>query len=268
MFGAKEDLISLCKKANEYGIGIIVDVICNHMANQSDKECLIPYEGVDKELLERDDFWKKRRMLQDGDNRPDAVTGLIGLPGLDLSNKDLLKIIFRFLSELKECGVRGFRFDAAKHIGLPADGVNFFEYVRDFLIKYKLTGYGEFLGGNKEWRDEFSQLIPLLSGFKCNVSDPRKFMTFYESHDTFLNNDGHSTRNITTKQIIDIYLLLTMVYGNTLFYARPTKNPFNPYSQDITKNLNDPINSFETAFLESPIIRQANEDVRVLKLTR
>ncbi len=270
MFGTKEDLISLCKKANEMGISIIVDVICNHMANQSDKKCLYPHESVDQELLSRPDFWKKPEMLINGDCRPDAVTKLIGLPGLDLKNKDLQKIIFRYLNELKECGVRGFRFDAAKHIGLPNDGVDFFDKVRKFLIANGMTGYGEFLGGDRPWRDEFSDIIPLLSGFKCDVADKRKFMTFFESHDTFLNDDGHQTRYISTRHVIDIYSLLTMSYGNTLFYARPKLFPFNPYSK-VTNNwislLNDPINAFETDFLENKNIREANEDVKVLRLT-
>ncbi len=268
MFGTKEDLTSLCKKANDYGIGIIVDVICNHMANQSGELCLVPHEKVDEELRARADFWKKQVMLKDGDDRFDATHGLIGLPGLDLRNKDLQKIIFRYLNELKECGVRGFRFDAAKHIGLPNDGVDFFELVRKYLIANGLTAYGEFLGGDEGWRNEFSEIIPLLSGFRCSVNDTRKFMTFFESHDTFLNDDGHQTRYISTKHIIDVYSLLAMNYGNTLFYARPKMFPFNPYSDDITKLLDDPINAFEPDFLENKNIREANEDVKVLRLTR
>jgi glycosidase len=68
-------------------------------------------------------------MMKNGDNRFEATVKNIGLPGLNLDNKDLQNIIFRYLNELKLCGVKGLRFDAAKHIGLPKDGVNFFKRV-------------------------------------------------------------------------------------------------------------------------------------------
>ena len=44
-----------------------------------------------------------------------------------LSSLVLQNIIFEYLKELRDCGVKGLRFDAAKHIGLPNDGVDFFK---------------------------------------------------------------------------------------------------------------------------------------------
>ncbi len=267
MFGTKEDLKRLCQKANEMGIGIIVDVICNHMANKSDKEALIPHETVDKELLDRKDFWKPRIMMKDGDDRYDATHHLIGLPGLDLSNPDLKKIVFRYLDELRECGVKGYRFDAAKHIGLPPEGVTFFPEVKEYIDKYDMVAYGEFLGGDKAWRDEFAQYLPILSSFSCTNSEDKERMVFFESHDTFLNNDGHSTRNITTNQLIRMYPLLTALHENTIIYVRPKNAPYHPFKRD-TGVMEAPKYTFELDILTSPDIKAANEQNKDIELEK
>ena len=267
MFGTKEDLKRLCQKANAMGIGIIVDVICNHTANKSDEEPLIPYEGVDKELLSRPDFWKPRIMMKNGDDRKDATQHLIGLPGLDLRNPDLKKIVFRYLDELRQCGVKGYRFDAAKHIGLPKEGVTFFPEVKKYIDKYDMVAYGEFLGGDKEWRDEFAEYIPILSSFSCTNSEDKERMVFFESHDTFLNNDGHSTRNITTKQLIRMYPLLTALHENTIVYVRPEKAPYNPFKRDIGV-MESPKYAFENDILTSNTIREANNQEKEKELVK
>lgn len=259
MYGSKDDLISLCNKAKSLGIKIIVDVVLNHMANKSDKECLIPHPTVDLELREQKEFWKPQKMLTDGDNRMSAVTELIGLPGLDLKNKKLRKIVFRFLNELKACGVSGFRFDAAKHIGLPNDGVIFFDEVASFLIENNLIGYGEFLGGNEEWRNEFVDVLPILSPYTSKINDIERMFTFIESHDTFLNDCYDSTRNISTNELCNLYSLLNYKYSNTLWYARPINAPYSPWAKKNDDIILDPLSNFELTFLTDKRIKEANE---------
>ena len=64
----------------------------------------------------------------------------MGLPGLDLSNYDLQGIIIDYLNELIDCGVNGFRFDAAKSIALPYEGCVFWPRVI-YLLKKIWTLY-------------------------------------------------------------------------------------------------------------------------------
>lgn len=258
MYGTKEDLISLCKKANEKEISIIVDVVANHTANKSGEECLTPHPSVDLELLSRRDFWKDKKMMKNGDNRYDATHGLIGLPGLDLKNKDLKKIIFRYLKELKDCGVKGFRFDAAKHIGLPNDGVMFFSEVSSFLDENNLFAYGEFLGGDSDWQNEFMDTLPILTHFTSKVKDYSKMTTFIESHDTFLNDCFDSTRMIKTGDLCNLYALLNNKFQNTIWYVRPIYYPYNPYGKAPSKLNLKTLDYFELDFLTDKRIKEAN----------
>lgn len=223
MFGSKEDLKRLCSEAKKHDLDIIVDVVLNHMANAGDEKPCIPHSSVDKELLSEDDFWKMRVLLKNGDDRWQATNYLIGLPGLDLSNELLQEIIFRFLGELKECGVSGLRFDAAKHIGLPNDGVDFFKKVRQFMLINAMYGYGEFLGGSKEWRDEMAELLMVLAPRGTTLSDINQLLTFFESHDTYLNigNNHSHTRDLTDHDLTYVYRKLRQLYDNTLVYVRP-----------------------------------------------
>lgn len=224
MFGSMDDLKSLCSKANLLDIDIIVDVVLNHMANVDGKNPLIPHDSVDSELLLANEFWKERIMLKNGDDREDAVKHLIGLPGLNLGNPHLQTIIFRYLKELKECGVKGLRFDAAKHIGLPNDGVDFFKKARQFMLINGMYGYGEFLGGTKEWRDEMAELLYVLSPEGTSLTDINKLVAFFESHDTFLNfNDQNynHTRSLGTIDLAENYRKIRQTYNNTIVYVRP-----------------------------------------------
>lgn len=258
-FGSKEDLKELCRMANNLDLAIIVDVICNHMANKSGEECLVPHENVDKELLEQKNFWKPQIMLQNGDNRYEATHHLIGLPGLDLSQTDLQKIIFRYLQELADCGVKGFRFDAAKHIGLANDGVDFFNNVQQFLVNNNLFAYGEFLSGDTPWQTEFTNYIPILNHYSSKLEDYSKLFTFIESHDTYLNQCWNSTRSIKTADLCLLQTLLNQIFPNTLFYVRPNKFPYDPFSGISNYGNMKPLDCFELDFLENENLKRANE---------
>lgn len=267
MFGSKEDLKHLCTLASEQGIDIIVDVILNHMANKSDNEPLSPHSSVDKELLNEKRFWKEPIQLKNGDNRWEATHHCIGLPGLDLRNEDLQDMIFRYLDELKECGVSGFRFDAAKHIGLPNDGVNFFEKVREYLLVNDLYGYGEFLGGQKEWRDEMAKLLMVLSPYGTTLEDLNQLITFIESHDTYLNFGPHdnitTTRILTPEKLINAYRKVRNLNNNSIVYVRPNDEN-NEFSRNKAKRTIDEVQKldereyFTRLYFENPLIKEIN----------
>ena len=261
IFGTKEDLISLCKKASEYGIKIYVDVISNHMANLSGEEPYTPHYTVDKCLTENKTFWKPKVGLTT-DNRHDCVRHCIGLPGFELSNPELQKYVLNYLNELKECGVSGYRFDAAKHIGLPNDGVDFFKHVKEFTSKNNLYTYGEILGGTKEWRDEMSEYLDVLTEQYNEISNEDKRVTFVESHDTYLNSPNGSMKK-STSQINHEYQELTKNMKNTIYYARALKYPYQPFKNKTSdtniKDLNE-LEFFDLSFLTSPEVKEANQE--------
>lgn len=273
MFGSMDDLKSLCSKAREYDVDIIVDVVLNHTANAGGNNPLVPHSSVDSELLLANEFWKERIMLKNGDDREDAVKHLIGLPGLNLSNPELQKIVFRYLRELKECGVKGLRFDAAKHIGLPNDGVDFFKKARKFMLINGMYGYGEFLGGTKEWRDEMAELLFVLSPEGTTLTDINKLVTFFESHDTFLNfNDKNynQTRSLGSVDLANNYRKIREMYNNTVVYVRP-KNINNSYvfnkdglTCDQVFKL-DEREHFDRTYFESPVICDINKEKCLVK---
>lgn len=273
MFGSMDDLKSLCSKAKALDIDIIVDVVLNHTANAGGNNPLVPHSSVDSELLLANEFWKERIMLKNGDDREDAVKHLIGLPGLNLSNPELQKIVFRYLRELKECGVKGLRFDAAKHIGLPNDGVDFFKKARKFMLINGMYGYGEFLGGTKEWRDEMAELLFVLSPEGTTLTDINKLVTFFESHDTFLNfNDKNynQTRSLGSVDLANNYRKIREMYNNTVVYVRP-KNINNSYvfnkdglTCDQVFKL-DEREHFDRTYFESPVICDINKEKCLVK---
>lgn len=273
MFGSMDDLKSLCSKARDYDIDIIVDVVLNHTANVDGKNPLVPHRLVDSELLLANEFWKERIMLKNGDDREDAVKHLICLPGLNLSNPELQKIVFRYLRELKKCGVKGLRFDAAKHVGLPKDGVDFFKKARKFMLINGMYGYGEFLGGTKEWRDEMAELLFVLSPEGTTLTDINKLVTFFESHDTFLNfNDKNynQTRSLGSIDLANNYRKIREMYNNTIVYVRPKKvnDSFvlnrDGLSCDQVFKL-DEREHFDRTYFESSEIRDINKEKHLVK---
>ena len=230
IYGTKDDLTKLCEEAKKRGINIIVDVITNHLANNGLGQETVPNVKVNEKIKNNKDCWKIHNKVNEFNSYRDVIEGSIGLPGLNLKNKKLQKIILNFLEDLKDCGVSGFRFDAAKHIGLPSDSVDYFEKVKEFLDKNNLIAYAEFLDGpnnvgsetrnliyNK--KNEFANYMYVLTEEDSLVDNTSKKVTFVESHDTYLNTYG-STQNINVEEIIDKYVELTKKYENTLFYVR------------------------------------------------
>lgn len=219
IYGSKDDLINLCNEAHKRNIGVIADVIFDHMAGANDGS-LNPNEKVDKELTNNKYFWKEKKNISDWHNRYEVTHYCMGLPGLNPNNHDLQDIIINFLNELLDCGIDGFRFDAAKNIALPEEGCDFWPRVIYSLKKYGVNLYGEIIFEDEYLFSRYEQFFKILTNDTPINKD--NTIKFCESHDSYL--DFGYTRNMSSDTLEKQYTDLTSTYPNTLFYIRPYDN--------------------------------------------
>lgn len=175
-----------------------------------------------------------------------------------------------YVNDLISCGVRGFRYDTAKHIGLPSDPVDPASKENDFwqvALGYKdvkglkltipqdgLFIYGEVLQDRNVKEDEYGALIDLTASSYghvirnilnaqswtadnwdnwCHSVDPSHLVTWVESHDTYCN--AHESAGISCDRIRQGWAFLTARrYGQPLFYSRPAgSSPENVWGNNI-----------------------------------
>lgn len=212
-FGSKEQLISLCNKAHEYGLKIIVDVILTHMAGD-DYGNIKPHPRVDKRLVEAD-IWKSFDRIYNWDDRHEVITKSHGMPTIQLAKPKAQEFALDFINRLRECGVDGLRLDSGKSIALPEEG-------NDFLTKLPkdMFIYAEVIFESKELIDKYCQYVNVLTS-SCG-SNHNNMVTFIDSHD--LQNEFKVTTHYTDDMIKREYDILCGNFPNTLFYARPFNN--------------------------------------------
>lgn len=219
-FGTKEDLKELTETAGNYDIRIISDVVCNHLAQNNDGT-LNPHPLVPEKYRNNPNFWKEKRNVYDWNNRYEVINYCMGLPGLNVNNNEVKKEIFKFLDELVESGVKGFRFDAAKSIGLPEEGVSFWKEIQQRYSKDDFIIYGEVIFGSTELIDAYTKYMMVLTN-EYFGNNHNKIINFAESHDTFLSHDqlGY-TKHRSNEEIAWDYASRSENFENMLLYARP-----------------------------------------------
>ena len=168
--GTKEELESLCSKAEEYGICILADIVVNHMATTDDEGKEEDGTPMVSPLV--NDYEPR---LYANRNEDTDGTGLTfhhnknargsgaetqyypygNLPDLNTANPYVQERVLSLLDECIDAGIDGFRFDAAKHVETaddPDDPSDFWdntlekakEYYREKTGK-ELYVYGEIL---------------------------------------------------------------------------------------------------------------------------
>lgn len=220
VFGTKEELINLCNRCNEVGLRVYADAVINHMGADP-KNNFKPHIKVNEKIRNNPEYWKEKVKVTNWKDRQDVINHCIDLPGLNVYNKDVEDTIVNFLNELIDCGITGFRFDAAKSIGLPSEGYNFWPNLIYRLKKYGMFLYGEVIfEEDKKVIDEYAKYMHVLGNYDGSNKD--MMVKFVENHDTFLSDDtlGY-TKNISSKEILKWYKDMIMQYKNTLFYTRP-----------------------------------------------
>ena len=136
--GVKSEFVSMCNKAHELGLKIIVDAVINHVGTKDgtpDSDQTVMNHVNDKVrnfepvLYNNQLFhspWKKMTYVESNASQYDSTYDLTrnctsGLPDLKTEDSRVQQVIFEYLDELIEAGADGFRFDAAKHIETPDD---------------------------------------------------------------------------------------------------------------------------------------------------
>lgn len=243
--GTKSELTSLCSEANSYGINIVVDIVSNHLAGSNgvyDSQVYTQYPLHDYEGNANDSTIR-------------AVTqGRVGgLPDVDTSTTQVQTAVLNMLKEYIDCGIKGFRFDTAKHIETPNDGQyasSFWTTVLGGTTSYSVAQgkgtpyyYGEILGpagGNRPYSSYTSMmsitdnqsgqkvLNSIKSGSTSNLTNnyptgenASKLMLWAESHDTYANDDKETTE--VSQSLINKAFVIqnTRKDAASLYLARP-----------------------------------------------
>ena len=120
--GNEADLKEMCSTLHSYGVKVIVDVVANHVQNNTNKAEAALINPTLKSFL-RKPSGTQLTPYNDATRAGQTKTDLNSqLPDLDTANKDYQNYLISYLNTLADNGVDGFRFDAAKHIETPDDG--------------------------------------------------------------------------------------------------------------------------------------------------
>lgn len=255
LLGSRDEFKAMCDSAYKYNVKIIVDVLPNHTA--IDHSAVLPdldnAVGGHENLFHANGF----KPITQWNDRMECTTGEMGgLPDVNTENPDFQYYYLQYVNDLINLGARGFRYDTAKHIGLPSDPLdaksarnNFWDIATgregvkglSLLMPDSLYIYGEVLQDKNVKELEYAEYIDqtasayghalrnALNSQSYNGDDlvswhhpvaPAHLVTWVESHDTYCN--AHESASMTDEQIRTGWVFLTArQWGTPLFFSRP-----------------------------------------------
>lgn len=269
ILGTEEEMQAMLDSAKKYDIRVLVDVLPNHTAFDTDLVSDEFYEAVGG----RDKMFHTaglKGIRNYGDRAQCTLQGVGGLPDVNTENPLFQKYYMQFVNKLVKMGVRGFRYDTAKHIGVHSDPLDTLAgvTVNDFWdvatgrkevlgvsleIPYdSLFVYGEVLQGRnvpeEEYAGYFGQTASSYGHVLCRALEnhsaknldlvswhhraaPEHLTTWVESHDTYCN--AHESAGLTDTQIRLGWVLITARQNGTpLFFSRPMNSTRENYWGD------------------------------------
>ena len=269
--GTRDQLKEMLDSAAKYNIRVIVDVLPNHTAFDVD----LVSDNMIKAVGGRDKLYHSEGLkgVQDYNDRYQCTLwGSGNLPDVNTENPDFQKYYMQYVNELLNLGVRGFRYDTAKHIGVHSDPVDKAAGVKEndfwdvatgrktvkgvsLAVPYEdLFVYGEVLQDKNvpetEYADYFGQTasgyghwlrqaLEHKSARNIDLTDwrhraaPEYLTTWVESHDTYCN--AHESAGLSDDQIRMGWVFLTARQnGVPLFFSRPMNSaPGNVWGDNI-----------------------------------
>ncbi len=292
--GTKDDLKSLCDEADKYGIKIICDIVSNHIANADEARP----DSVSNQVKKYEpEFYKKRKTYTrtyKGDANDSSVQAVVQghvskCPDLVTNDTAVQGYIINLLKECIDCGVDGFRFDAAKHIETEDDGAYASDYWKNVTTSAssyytQKTGddlyiYGEILnncGADRSY-SSYTKYINVtdnktgdavlynVSKGKASTAANAKYKSgvaasnavlWAESHDTYEGNSGSSgfsnTADVSDENVVKAWAIVASRKDSTaLFFARPGTALMGGVSTDTTYKSTavSEINKFHNLFV-------------------
>lgn len=256
LLGNRDQFKAMMDSAQKYNVKVIVDVLPNHTA--IDHTAVLP--DLDAAVGGHDKLYHANGFtpIVDYNDRYQCTTGEMGgLPDVNTENPDFQHYYMTYVNDLLSLGVKGFRYDTAKHIGLPSDPLdslatrnNFWEVatgredvkgLRLAVPADSLFIYGEVLQDKNVKEEEYAEYMDLTASayghalrevlnkgdFNADSLlvwhhpvDGGKLVTWVESHDTYANE--HESAGLTDDQIRMGWVFLTARQkGTPLFFSRP-----------------------------------------------
>ena len=236
--GTKAELQALCSEAENYGIKVVVDVVANHLTGD--------HANIQNDLKDGQ-YWHPEFDVSDWGDRYQITMGKIGMADLNTGHSYVQNVVYNYLQDLKGIGVDGFRFDAAKHIGLPSEGDGFWAKISNI----GLYRYGEILdspgGDANNVMKEYANYIGITdSDYSGTITGAirdghtvesngnwvnrgisgDKIVYWGESHDTYSNDpppkEGGWTKYLDQNIIDRAYAVLgAKANSQSLYLSRP-----------------------------------------------
>ena len=246
--GTKAEFKSMCAKAEKLGIKVIVDVIANHTTPTTEainKNLLDAVGGIDNLYHAGND-----KDITDYSNRLQCTTYKMGgLPDINTENKAYQDYFLKFINDCIDCGADGFRYDTAKHIGLPDDPKdpkskknNFWDRATTEMKNAKnIFLYGEVLQGNGDRIEDYVKKIGAttastfggtirnaimnntLNAYNfedLRVGEDESCVTWVESHDNYIN-DGNWAAMGDEDVLTGWAIITARAKGTPLYFDRP-----------------------------------------------
>lgn len=210
--GDTHDLKDLCREAHELGLEIYADVLLHNVASGEDGKGI--HRLVDAELLV---YVDEKPKVKNWNDRYQTTHLSTGLPMCNYFDEGYQRLCIKFLRQLTNCGVDGFRIDQLKHFALPEEGSNFIPNV--FGEFSDLYLYGEVLNAPQHIIDSYSRFTNVLT--ELRTTDKNKTVTFFESHDMYFHQWTPS-RHWNQNELCERWAKLVREENvNAIFYARP-----------------------------------------------
>ena len=246
--GSYSDLQSLCTEAHKYGVKIIVDVVANHVAGSDSGNLANAVDSVFKN--NKSAYFHNLGARGNADDRYSTTQKNIGMPDLNSENTAVQNMVYNMVVSLKNAGVDGVRWDAAKHIALPSENCAFWSK----MAQIDIYQYGEILGSpadggttsqNTAWIKEYAQYMnvsdtiyssALTSAVRDSTTyktsgnwnkkgvESGKIVNWSESHDSYANEVSYGgwTKNLSQNVVDKAYALLAArADSQTLYLSRP-----------------------------------------------
>ena len=236
--GTVEELQDLIEEAHTYGIKVVVDIVANHLAGD--------HTNIQDDL-KPSKYWHTYGEVTNWKDRTQVTQGEIGMPDLKSEDPYVQQVVANYVHELKELGVDGLRWDAAKHIALPSEGCDFWPAV----IDDDMFNYGEILGNPGGDDSDYlmveysnymtvtdggygstlrnylkSGLVPSSYGnWVTRGVSPDKVIYWGETHDTWSNDTEGEYSHDCSQNVIDRAYALAASRNEVtaLYFSRPDK---------------------------------------------